>query len=270
MSQISGANVLITGAGSGIGRLIALKIARLGGNVIAWDIHQANLDRVLDEFKAASGRSHHGYLCDVSDRARVYELAEQVRADVGDVDILVNNAGVVSGRPLTETPDESIESTFRVNTMALFWTTKAFLPQMIARDRGHVVTIASAAGLIGVARLTDYSASKWAAVGFDESLRVELKKNAPGVRTTVVCPYFIDTGMFEGVKTRFSFLLPILSEAYVADRTVTAIRRNQRRLLMPRLLYLMPALRILPVAVFDFVASLLGINASMDEFIGRQ
>ena len=98
---------------------------------------------------------------------------------------------------------------------------------MKARGSGHIVTVASAAGLIGTARETDYAASKFAAVGFDEALRQELRRSAPGVRTTVVCPYYIDTGMFKGVKTRFPLLLPVLKEQEVADRVLKAVRRNQ-------------------------------------------
>jgi all-trans-retinol dehydrogenase (NAD+) len=153
--------------------------------------------------------------------------------------------------------------------LALFWTTKAFLPHMIENNRGHVVTIASASGLIGVAKLSDYSSSKWAAIGFDESLRGELRKAAPGVMTTVVCPFYIDTGMFHGVKSRFSFLLPILKEEKVAERVVSAIQRNKRRLMMPPVVYTVPLMRLFPVGVFDMLASFLGINASMDEFKGR-
>jgi all-trans-retinol dehydrogenase (NAD+) len=140
---------------------------------------------------------------------------------------------------------------------------------MIERGRGHVVTIASASGLIGVAKLTDYASSKWAAVGFDESLRAELRKSARGVKTTVVCPYYIDTGMFRGVKSRFPRLLPILSESAVAERVVSAIRQDKRRVVMPGLVSLIPAMRLLPVAAFDWVATFLGVNASMDEFKGR-
>ena len=148
----------------------------------------------------------------MSRRERVYAVAEETRAAAGGVDVLINNAGVVSGRSLLDIPDEKIEATFAVNTLSLFWVTKAVLPDMLRRGEGHIVTIASASGLIGVAKLSDYAASKWAAVGFDESLRAELRQTAPGVRTTVVCPCYIDTGMFRGVKSRFPLLLPILKE----------------------------------------------------------
>jgi all-trans-retinol dehydrogenase (NAD+) len=106
-------------------------------------------------------------------------------------------------------------------------------------------------------------------VGFDEALRLELKRQKINVRTTVVCPYYIDTGMFEGVKTRFPFLLPILKPEYVVNRIIKAIRRNRRRLIMPRFVTVSYLVRILPVPVFDALISFFGINKTMDEFEGR-
>jgi all-trans-retinol dehydrogenase (NAD+) len=140
---------------------------------------------------------------------------------------------------------------------------------MIERGRGHLVTIASAAGLIGVARLSDYCATKWAAVGLDESLRVELAKTAPAIRTTVVCPFYVATGMFEGVKSRFPFLLPILDEETAAARVLRAVERNQHKLAMPFLVKTLPLLRLLPIAWFDAISNVMGINVAMDEFVGR-
>ena len=134
---------------------------------------------------------------------------------------------------------------------------------------GHVVTIASAAGVVGTSRLVDYCASKHAAVGFDESLRLELRRLGTKVTTTVVCPFYISTGMFEGVKTRFRLLLPILTPEYAVDRILDAIRRNRPRLIMPRLVYVTWLGRLLPVRLFDAIMEFLGVNRSMDEFVGR-
>jgi len=269
VTDIDGRTIVITGGASGMGRLVALKLARLGGRVVIWDIDSARLASVVTELNALGQRPASGYLCDVSDRARVAEAAAQVKRDVGPVDIVISSAGVVSGRSFLELSESQIERTMNVNTMALFWIAKAFLPDMVAAGRGHLVTLASAAGTIGVVGLADYCASKWAAVGLDESLRVELKQRAPRVKTTIVCPYFVDTGMFAGVKTRFPFLLPILSEDRVAERIVRAIRRDKPRLMMPWLVSFVPLLRMLPVGVFDALASFLGVNAAMRQFHGR-
>ena len=265
MTNLVDQHALITGGASGIGRLTALKLAAQGARVTVWDINQANLDSVVAEL----GERARGFICNVADRDQVYARAAETCAASGPVDILINNAGVVSGRDFLDLPDAQIAATFDVNVLALFWTGKAFLPSMIERNHGHIVTIASASGLIGVARLADYSASKWAAVGFDESLRAELRQRAPQVITTVVCPFYINTGMFRGVQSRFPWLLPILEEDAVAAQIVDAIQRNRRRLMLPWLVHLLPGLRVLPLPLFDWIANFLGVNASMKAFVGR-
>jgi all-trans-retinol dehydrogenase (NAD+) len=271
MSEIAGRHALVTGGASGIGRAMAKELAALGARMSVWDINARALDAVIAELRAVPGcQGAHGFVCDVADRQQVYARAEETAAAAGPLDILINNAGIVSGKDFLELPDEKIEATFDINVLSLFWTGKAFLPSMIERNSGHIVTIASASGLIGVARLADYAASKWAAIGFDESLRAELRKVAPRVMTTVICPYYINTGMFHGVRSRFPFLLPILEEDEVARRVVHAIRTGRRRLIMPWLVHLVPVIRFLPVGLFDRVANFLGVNTSMDEFVGRQ
>ena len=269
MTDFDGKTILITGGASGIGRLIGLKAARLGSTVVVWDLDEARLDDVLKDLRRCTARATHGYVCDVSDQQAVAATAAAVTEAVGEVDILVNNAGVVSGRPLLEITNEQIERTFKVNVLALFWVTKAFLPAMMRRNDGHIVNISSAGGLIGVPRQTDYSASKHAVVGFNESLRVELRRLAPGIRTTVVCPFYIDTGMFAGAKTRIPLLLPILHEDDVATRVIKAVRRNKEQLLMPPMVHLVSPLRLLPVPVLDLIANMLGVHDSMDDFVGR-
>jgi all-trans-retinol dehydrogenase (NAD+) len=208
--------------------------------------------------------------CDVSDRAAVYRQAKALVSRAGPLDILVNNAGIVSGKTLLEAEDEKIVTSLSVNVLSLFWTTRAFLPSMIERNSGHIVTISSAAGLIGVRGLSDYCSAKFAAFGFDESLRLELRRLKSAVRTTIICPFFIDTGMFKGVKTRFPLLLPILKSEYAAGRIVKAVLKNKRRLIMPRLVYSMLWLRVLPPDWLDVIADFFGISKAMDEFTGRE
>jgi all-trans-retinol dehydrogenase (NAD+) len=269
MTELAGKSTLITGAASGIGRLLATELARRDARLTLWDINEASLDDTVDEIRKRTGAHCSGYVCDVSDPGAVDTAARQLLSETGEVDVLVNNAGIVTGAPLLDLSDEMIEATFRVNVLPLYWVTKAFLPQMVARQRGHVVTVASAAGLLGVPRQTDYSASKHAAVGFDESLRVELARLAPSIQTTVVCPFYIDTGMFAGARTRFPRLLPVLRPEDVARQIARAIERDRRRLIMPPLVRLVPALRVLPVPVFDKVMDFFGVNVSMDTFVGR-
>ena len=103
----------------------------------------------------------------------------------------------------------------------------------------------------------------------DEALRMELAQGDVDIKTTLVCPFYASTGMFDGVKTRFSWLLPILDPEYVADRTVKAIEKNRRRLIMPPFAYTSFALRLLPVPVFDFLIDFFGVSRSMENFTGR-
>jgi all-trans-retinol dehydrogenase (NAD+) len=268
MSDYAGRTVLVTGAASGIGRLLALRFAAEGASVVLWDVNAQGLDAVRAEIAAAGGTAR-AYACNLADRRAIAAVAAKTLAEAGPVDILVNNAGIVSGKTLLDATDDDIQRTFDVNALALFWTTRAFLPAMLARDRGHVVTIASAAGIVGTSRLVDYCASKHAAVGFDEALRLELRRAGSRVKTTVVCPFYISTGMFAGVKTRVPLLLPILEPEYAVNRIVEAVRRDRRRLVMPRFVYLTWLVRILPVGVFDAVMEFFGVNKSMDEFTGR-
>ncbi|KAK6626447.1 hypothetical protein RUM44_008920 [Polyplax serrata] len=219
--------------------------------------------------KSQGGRAY-GYVCDITNREMVYKMARIIEKEVGMVSILVNNAGIVSGKPLLETPDHLIQKTFDVNVISHFWTTKAFLPGMIASKRGHIVTIASMAGTVGMTKLVDYCASKFAALGFDESLRIELETHGhTDIHTTSICPYFIkSTGMFDGVDTR---LVPILDASYVADRVVMAIVTNQKQVYLPWFFKLLICFKgIVPWPVVSMVLKALVHDAHPDHILNRQ
>jgi all-trans-retinol dehydrogenase (NAD+) len=262
--RLDGSRVLITGGGSGIGRLMALGAAERGASVVVWDRDGGRAQAVRDEIRGRGAAAEHAVV-DVTDA----EAVKAAASATAQVDVLVNNAGVVAGKRLLEASEQEIRRTFEVNTLALYWVTRAFLPGMIARRRGTVVTVSSAAGLIGVAQQTDYSASKFAALGFAESLRAELRLDATGVHSLVVCPYYIDTGMFEGVQSRFPLLLPILHERHVATKVLDAVEKGRTMVVMPPLARTIPVLRALPVRWFDAVADLLGVNQTMAGFTGR-
>lgn len=260
--------VLITGAARGLGLGMARAFGARGAHLVLWDVDAEGLEAAADSLRDLGVRIRTDVV-DLTDREAVYRAAGRVLEEAGAVDVLVNNAGIVAGRPLLELRDAEIERTFDVNTLALFWTTRAFLPAMIARGDGHVVTVASAGGLVGTARLVDYCASKFAAVGFDDALRVELDLLGHPVTTTVVCPIYVDTGMFAGVRTRVPLLLPILKPDDVVRRVVRAVERRRRRVLLPRFAYVAYPLRLLPVRWFDRITAWFGMNRSMEGFTGR-
>lgn len=256
---LAGASVLITGAASGLGRELAVQAAARGARVVAWDRDAAGARATAQRVNGTWAE------VDVTDAQAVAEAATGLR-----VDVLINNAGVVTGRYLLDATEEQIRRTFEVNTLAGYWTTRAVLPGMLARNRGVIVTIASAAGLVGVAKQTDYSASKWGAIGFTESLRAELRSFGSRVRTLVVAPYYINTGMFDGVRTKFPLVLPILEPVTVAGRVLNAVEAGRQQLMLPPLVRILPPLRLLPVPAFDLILDLFGINHTMDHFVGRR
>ncbi|XP_034981311.1 epidermal retinol dehydrogenase 2 [Zootoca vivipara] len=269
--NVTGEIVLITGAGSGIGRLMALKFARLGATLVLWDINvEGNKETARLARKNGAVRVHN-YSCDCSKRQEVYQVADQVKKEVGDVSILINNAGIVTGKKFLDSPDAMIQKSMEVNTMAHFWTVKAFLPAMVASNHGHVVTIASAAGLVGVTGLADYCASKFAAVGFAESLGLEIVAlRKTGIKSTIVCPFFINTGMFDGCQTKWPRLLPILDADYAAERIVSGILRNQVYVYMPRSVAILVALKsLIPTKVGLVLGDYIGYFHFMETFTGR-
>ncbi|KAL0821846.1 hypothetical protein ABMA28_005253 [Loxostege sticticalis] len=244
MKSLRGDVVVVTGGGGGVGRQLAVKLARLGAKVVVWDISVEGLQKtcqaVVDEgFEIAS------YVVDLADRTAVYATAEKVKKEVGKVDVLINNAGTVFGDTILELTDSAIETTYKVNILSHYWTVKAFLPDMIKSGKGHIVTVGSVAGLLGTYRCTDYSGTKFATVGFHESLFTELRAHGHNtIHATLVCPYYINTGMFDGVTPR---LMPMLEPDYVAETMIDSIRKNEVNCIMPgSVRYLLPLKCLLP------------------------
>ncbi len=148
-----------------------------------------------------------------------------------------------------------------VNTVSHMHTIREFLPDMIANKKGHIVSIASMAGLAGIPGLPDYCASKWGAVAIDESLRLELKKNGHYgyIKTTCICPYFIDTGMFAGAKSAFPMY--ILSPDEVVTRIINAIRQEEAQAIIPYRGNIIFLVKLLPTSVVDKVGAVLGLSS---------
>lgn len=265
--DVRGKVILITGGASGLGLGMARKFAALGARVVLWDINAQALQETQDELKRKS-YDVHTYVCDVSDRSTIYAVADKVKKDVGKVDILINNAGIVIGKSFLETTDEQSEKVMNVNVMAMFWTCKAFLPDML-KSSGHLVAITSAAGHTGAPNLVDYCASKYAANGFMDSLRQELfHQRITNIKFTTVMPFYINTGMFTGVKS--GFLFPILEPEYVINSIVESVQKEEVEVFLPFTTKSRFLLRLLPIGVSDYLSGALGIASSMDKFEGRK
>ncbi|XP_076082829.1 epidermal retinol dehydrogenase 2-like [Mytilus galloprovincialis] len=268
--SVTGEIVLITGSGSGIGRQLALEFGKLGAVLVLWDIDDKANEETGNLMKKFDAKFHL-YKCDVGIKDEVKKVGRRVKEEVGDVAILINNAGIVSGTKLINTPDDMIEKVFRVNLLAHYWTVKFFMPTMIRKNHGHIVNIASSTGLVGINKLTEYCASKFGVVGFTEVLSYELIFGGhDGVHTTLVCPSYVETGMFEGCKMRFPWILPPLKVSYTVEKIMQAILTNQQMICIPRSIYFFTFLKtILPVEAFHEIIKLFGAANFMDSFIGR-
>lgn len=270
LKDISSETILITGAASGLGKGVATRLARLGATLVLWDIDEENNARLAEELnQMTNSKRIFAMKCDLSKKENIYACAEKIKENIGNVTVLFNNAGVVSGKHLLNCSDASIQRTFDVNVLAHFWTLKAFLPSMLEKNHGHIVNIASGAGLAGVAGLVDYCSSKYAAVGLHESLTQELSAiKKTGVKTTVVCPSFINTGMFEGAGT--CELTPLCDQEEVCDRIVEGFRKNQHMLLIPKTLSISLFLNAISSTEAHIEGqAMLGLHHSMDTFVGR-
>ncbi len=276
--HIKGTNVLITGGASGIGRIMGrICLEKGASNLIVWDINQANIDKTEAELSdvrpAEAGVSKgqiHSYIVNVSDPQAIKSAYEKVKSEIGEVDILVNCAGIVRGNNTFDKQTvQDIDLTMDINANAPMYVALAVLPDMLRRDRGHICNIASAAGMLGVPKLSVYCASKWAVIGWTESMRVELKQARSHVRVTSVAPYFINTGMFDGVNSK---VFPILDSEKTAAKIIRAVEVGKSFRGIPFAYHFIRIWQgLLPNFLFDFIfGKVFGVYSVMDHFTGRR
>lgn len=267
MGSFRGKNVLITGGAAGIGKIMGrLALERGAARLVIWDINKNALDSTVSEF-CSLNYSVHGFIVDVSDVEQIKSAAAEVRNTVGHIDILINNAGIIVGKFFNLHSHLDIQKTMQINTDALMHVSIEFLQQMIDRKSGHICNISSAAGMIANPGMSVYCASKWAVIGWSESLRLEMKQSRSGVNITTVTPYYISTGMFSGVKS----LIPLIKPEKAARCIIKGIEKNRKFVRIPWLIYLLQFTRgIMPVSLFDwFLGGLLGVYKSMSTFTGH-
>ena len=260
--------VLITGAARGLGKAIAARFAAAGAEVVLTDLDDDALAATRDDL-AAGGARCRAYRLDVTDGEGILEVREALHRDAGSVDVVVNNAGVVFGGPFLEVPLERHTLTYRVNVEGVVAVTHAFLPDVIAAPGGHLVFIASASGFVGLPGGSSYASSKWAAIGFAESIRAELRHlGHRHVGVTTVCPTYVDTGMFAGAAPPKTTTM--LDPAQLAGKIVDAVEHRRVWVREPWIVKVTPLLKHgLPTPVADFLSDALGASSSMDHWQGR-
>ena len=270
MSRIKGANVLVTGGANGIGKLMGESCLLEGAaHLVIWDINDANLKNTIVEFSKKGFKNVTPYLVDVSDIDDIEKTATKVLLDVGNIDILFNNAGIVAGsKRFWEHTRNDIEKTMAINSNGVMHVARVFLPDMLKQGHGHVVNIASIAGIITNVNMAVYVASKWACIGFSESLRLELEQEKGEFHVTTVTPSYIDTGMFKGVSA--PLLFPLVKPEEMVKQIIDGVKKDKVFVRAPDMVNVVPFLKgVLPTRAFDFVANILGVTKSMDTFKGR-
>lgn len=273
MKSVKGKRVLVTGGAMGMGRLFAERaIAEQAAAVVLWDVNEAALNDTLNEL-ADSATEISGYIVDVADAEEVAGTAAIVLDDLKGIDVLINNAGVVRGNKYFWETDleHDTKATIDINTLGPMYVAHEFLPAMIAESgECRMLNLASAAGFTPNPRMAVYAASKWAVIGWSDSVRLELKQaGLDHVKVTTVCPYYVRTGMFDGARS--APLLPILDPADVVEEAWGAMLAGRPFVVMPKTVMLSEMLKgVVPTSVRDFIADhVIGVYHTMDDFTGR-
>lgn len=267
MKSLKDKVVLITGGASGIGKIMSRLLLDRKAKVVIWDISQTNIDETLAEF--SNYKDVFAYLLDVSNVDQIKETARKVKQDVGVVDVLINNAGIIVGKLFNEHSAEDIAKTMEINSIAPMYITREFLGDMISQNSGHICNIASSGGLISNPKMSVYAGSKWALIGWSDSLRLEMKQMNKDVNVTTILPYYIHTGMFAGVKSK----IPILQPEAASLTIVKAIEQNKKMITIPGYIYRLTRFSqaIFPINTFDWLlGDVLGIYKTMEHFTGRK
>ena len=267
MNTFTNKNIVITGGASGIGKIMARLFLQRKANVILWDINPYLLENTVKELSPLG--SIEGFIIDVTDLHRIQTLSKEVLNKYKAIDVLINNAGIVVGKLFQDHTLDDITKTMDINANAPMYITHCFLPSMIERKKGHICTIASSAGLVSNPKMSVYAASKWSVVGWSDSLRIEMMQNKTNINVTTIMPYYINTGMFDGVQSR----IPILDPEKAALSIVTAIEKNKRMVTLPNYIYRFTRLGqgFLSLSLFDwFAGKVLGIYKTMEHFTGHK
>ncbi|UOQ78007.1 3-ketoacyl-ACP reductase [Hymenobacter sp. 5516J-16] len=225
MEVLTGKTALVTGAGKGIGRAIAVALAREGVQVALLARTESQLQEVAQEIAEFGGKAV-AVTADVADRAAVEAAVAQALQELGSIDILINNAGIGTFAKLVDMDPAEWEKIIQVNLLGTYYTTRAVLPQMIARETGDIINIASTAGQRGAATTSAYSASKFAILGLTESLMQEVRKQ--NIRVSALTPSTVATELAISNKLTDGNPEKVMQPEDLAEFVVSQLKLNRR------------------------------------------
>ena len=267
MTKLKNKTILITGGASGIGKIMSRLSLERKAKVIIWDINTQNIENTLKELNPLGDIS--SYIVDISDLSQIEKKAELLKKEQVNIDILINNAGIVVGKYFHEHNSSEIVETLSINSSAPMHICNQFLSNMMRSNTGHICNIASSASLVANPKMSVYAASKWAIFAWSDSLRLEMKQLKKDIKITTILPYYINTGMFDGVKSR----MPILDAESAALTIIKSIEKNKKIITIPGWIYRFTRFgqAFMSVDVFDwFAGNVMGIYKTMDDFKGRK
>jgi 3-oxoacyl-[acyl-carrier protein] reductase len=225
MTDLKNKNALITGAGKGIGKAIALALAKEGVNVILVARTQDEIDSVAAKVRSLRVKAL-AITADVADINSVNSAVEKALAEFGTIDILINNAGIAAFGKFLELEPTDWERIIQVNLMGTYYMTRAVLPNMIERQTGDIINISSTAGLSGNALTSAYSASKFAVLGLTESLMQEVRKH--NIRVTALTPSTVATDMAKELKLTDGNPEKVMQAEDMAELIIAQLKLNRR------------------------------------------
>lgn len=263
--RVAGSRVLVTGAGHGLGFAIAEAFARAGAKVVVTDVDPERVNAAVAKLPGACG-----YSLDVTRPEQIADVRARLNAEHGPIDVLVNNAGIVFGGPFLDVQIAKHIATVDVNFSGVLAVTHAFLPDLLAQPAGHLVNIASASAVISLPNASTYAATKWAVLGFTESLQEELRLlGRRNVVVTAICPGYIATGLFTGADP--GKLAGWLTPEKVADAVVRAVENRREFVMLPFVLRAMYGLCAgLPRTWYKALCRVLGVSRSMSGWQGHK
>lgn len=194
--RLMGKTAIVTGAGRGIGRGIAIRLALDGADVAVSDINASDVDRVVEEVRAA-GRQSLGIVADVTKGNEVSAMVDKVVDEFGKLDVMVANAGIAQVKQALELTEEDWDNIFAVNAKGVFWCDQAAAKHMVQQKSGKIINCAGVAGHTGLALLSHYSATKFAVRGFTQALAKEL--GPFGIQVNAYCPGIVGTAMADHI-----------------------------------------------------------------------